>query len=50
MISKKIIRYIYELKKTEAISSVLSGSDVLVVLPTSFCKSMIFQALPWLSV
>ena len=42
----------YELKKeqTEAISSVLSGSDVLVVLPTSFGKSMIYQALPWLSV
>ena len=42
----------YELKKeqTEAISSVLLGSEVLVVLPTSFCKSMIYQALPWLSV
>ena len=42
----------YELKKeqTEAISSVLSGSDVLVVVPTSFGKSMIYQALPWLSV
>ena len=42
----------YELKKEqiEAISSVLSGSDVLVVLPTSFGKSMIYQALPWLSV
>ena len=42
----------YELKKeqTEAISSVLSDSDVLVVLPTSFGKSMIYQALPWLSV
>ena len=39
----------YELK-TEAISSVLSGSDVLVVLPTTFGKSMIFQTLPWLSV
>ena len=38
----------YELKKeqTEAISSILSGSDVLVVLPTSFGKSMIYQALP----
>ena len=31
-------------------SSVLSGSDVLVVLPTNFGKSMIYQALPWLSV
>ena len=42
----------YELKKeqTEAIYSVLSGSDVLVVLPTSFDKSMIYQALLWLSV
>ena len=42
----------YELKKnqTEAIFSVLSGSDILVVLPTSFGKSMIYQALPWLSV
>ena len=42
----------YELKKgqTEAIYSVLSGSDALVVLPTSFSKSMIYQALPWLSV
>ena len=39
----------YELK-TEAIYSVLSGSDVLVVLPTSFDKSMIYQALLWLSV
>ena len=37
-------------KQTEAITSVLSGSDVLVVLPTSFGKSMIYQALPWLSV
>ena len=38
----------YELKKeqTEAIYSVLSGSNVLsVVLPTSFDKSMIYQAL-----
>ena len=42
----------YELKKeqTEAIYSVLSGSDVLVVLPTNFDKSMIYQALLWLSV
>ena len=42
----------YELKKeqTEAIYFVLSGSDVLVVLPTSFDKSMIYQALLWLSV
>ena len=42
----------YELKKeqTETIYSVLSGSDVLVVLPTSFDKSMIYQALLWLSV
>ena len=31
------------------ITSVLSGSDVLVVLSTSFGKSMIYQALPWLS-
>ena len=39
-------------KQIEAISSVFSvlGSDVLVVLPTSFGKSMIYQALPWLSV
>ena len=39
----------YELKKEqiEAISSVFSGSDVLVVLPTSFSKSMIYQALAW---
>ena len=37
-------------EQTEVISSVLSGSDVLVVLPTSFGKSMIYQALPWLSV
>ena len=28
----------------------MSGSDVLVVLPTSFDKSMIYQALLWLSV
>ena len=42
----------YELKKeqTEVISSVLLGSDVLSVLPTSFGKFMIYQALPWLSV
>ena len=44
----------YELKKeqTEAIYSVLSGIDVLVVLPTSFDKSimMIYQVLLWLSV
>ena len=40
----------YELKKeqTEAIFYVLSGSDVLVVLLTSFSKSMIYLALPWL--
>ena len=31
-------------------SSVLSSSDVLVVLPTSFSKSVIYQALPWLFV
>ena len=40
----------YELKKeqSEAISSaVLSGSGVLVVLLTSFGKSMIYKALPW---
>ena len=42
----------YELKKEqiEAISSVFSGSDVLVVLPTSFSKSMMYQALAWLYV
>ena len=42
---------IYRLKKkqTEAITSILSGSDVLVVLPTSFGNFMIYQALPWLS-
>ena len=39
----------FELKKeqtkAEAIYSVLSGSDVLVVLPTSFDKSMIYQGI-----
>ena len=37
-------------EQTEAIFSVLLGSDVLVVLPTSFGKSMIYQSLLWLSV
>ena len=46
----KVIGYELKKKQTEAIYSVLSGSDVLVVLPTSFDKPMIYQALLWLSV
>ena len=37
----KVIGYVLKMEQTEAIYSVLSGSDVLVVLPTSFDKSMI---------
>ena len=41
------IGYGLKKKQTEVISSVSSGSDVLVVLPISFGKFMIYQALPW---
>ena len=48
--SSKFIGHDLKKEQTEAISSVLSGSDVLVVLLTNFGKSMIYQALSWLYV
>ena len=42
----------FEIRKTRiaAISAVLNGLDVLVVLPTGYCESIVYQSLPWLSV
>ena len=42
----------FEIRKTriDAILAVLNGLDVLVVLPTGYCKSIVYQSLPWLSV
>ena len=42
----------FNLLKTwiDAISAVLNGLDVLVVLPTGYGKSIVYHSLPWLSV
>jgi len=39
---------ILKLKQREAIESFLSGKDTMVVLPTSYGKSIIYAALPWI--
>ena len=42
----------FDLRKMQiyAISTVFNGLGVLVVLPTGYGKSIVYQSLPWLSV
>ncbi|OWF38947.1 ATP-dependent DNA helicase Q-like 3 [Mizuhopecten yessoensis] len=48
--AKRALGIDFELKEKqlEALESLYNGNDTIVVVPTGFGKSLIFQLLPWL--